>query len=256
MKKIVRLTESELNILIKKVIKEQIGFDRFKPKQKTNLFYDKIEILKKKYPCIPQAFIPAVHNLIKKGYNKFLLKIALGVIGRESSFGSGLRYNILEPFKELTHFFSDTSIGFAQMTKETIKSLKIKENVLTIEGALIAVYTYIKKAIEIAKKNGYSESSKSVNMKPSNSINAVLDIAVASYNLGFHQITKYCETSNPKIKKPCSDAGKTIDNVKVTSKWVKNYLPNYNTKRWDKIDITSHGYVTEVANKVKKINCF
>jgi hypothetical protein len=256
MKKVVRLTESELNILIKKVIKEQIGFDRFKSTQKTSSFYDKIEILKKKYPCIPPAFIPAIHSLIKKGYDKFLLKIALGVIGRESSFGSGLRYSILEPLKELTHFFSDSSIGFAQMTKETIKSLKIKENVLTIEGALIAVYTYIKKAIDIAKKNGYSENSKSVNVKTSNSVNAVLDIAIASYNLGFDKITKYCETSNPKIKKPCSDAGKTINNVKVTSKWVKNYLPNYNTKRWDKIDITSHGYVAEVANKVKKINCF
>ncbi len=255
MKKIVRLTESELNILIKKVVKEQIGLDRFKPKQNTNPFFDKIEILKKKYPCIPPAFIPAIHSLIKKGYDKFLLKIALGVIGRESSFGSGLRYSILEPLKELTHFFSDSSIGFAQMTKETIKSLKIKENVLTIEGALIAVYTYIKKAIDIAKKNGYSENSKSVNVKTSNSVNAVLDIAIASYNLGFDKITKYCETSNPKIKKPCSDAGKTINNVKVTSKWVKNYLPNYNTKRWDKIDITSHGYVTEVANKIKKINC-
>jgi hypothetical protein len=256
MKNIVRLTESELNILIKDIIKEQVGLDRFKPKQKVNPFSDKIESLKKKYPCIPPAFIPAIHSLIKKGYDKFLLKIALGVVGRESSFGSGLRYSILEPFKELSHIFSDSSIGPAQMTKETIKSLKIKENVLTIEGALIAVYTYIKKAIDIAKKNGYSENSKSVNMKPSNSINAVLDIAVASYNLGFDKITKYCETSNPKIKKPCSEAGKTINNVKLTNKWVKNYLPNYNTKRWDKIDITSHGYVTEVANKIKKINCF
>ena len=152
MKNIVRLTDSELNILIKDIIKEQIGLDRFKPKQKVNPFSDKIESLKKKYPCIPPAFIPAIHSLIKKGYDKFLLKIALGVVGRESSFGSGLRYSILEPFKELSHIFSDSSIGPAQMTKETIKSLKIKENVLTIEGALIAVYTYIKKAIDTAKK--------------------------------------------------------------------------------------------------------
>ena len=40
------------------------------------------------------------------------------------------------------------------------------------------------------------------------------------------------------------------------NRWVKNYLPNFPTQRWDKVDITTFGYVKEVSEYLRKFNCF
>ena len=44
--------------------------------------------------------------------------------------------------------------------------------------------------------------------------------------------------------------------ITVTKEWVPNYLPNYKSERWDKVNITTHGYVKEVAQKMKMFGCF
>jgi hypothetical protein len=257
-----------------------------------------------KYSCVPIGFRPAVHNLLSKGYDKMLLKAALGVIGRESSYASGLRFNITSPLKTIASVLGiDTSIGVGQMKLSTVKDLNLKQNILTIEGALIGVYKYLKRSYKISIEKGYSTNKPSSNFN-SGTGNAALDISIASYNMGIDKINKYCEQGlskpidkknprntkeywydlmkkNPKMKKYYQEQidkiddldfsqsgtnfmGKLMpnnDSIKVfcdskNNRWVKNYLPNYPTKRWDNVDITTTGYVKEVAEKMKKITCF
>jgi hypothetical protein len=44
--------------------------------------------------------------------------------------------------------------------------------------------------------------------------------------------------------------------ITVYNKPVKDYIPNFKTNRLDGVAITSHGYVQEVANKIKNYTCF
>lgn len=248
MKKVIRLTESDLEQIVKRVLKEQsvIGAPNQGMTNNSNSLNDKKVI--KKYYCVPPSFAPSIDELIKKGYNKQTLKLALSVIGRESSFASGLRYNITSPLKTIAGLLGyNTSTGPAQMSQQTAKDLKLKQGVDTISGALNAVYQYLKKAYGVAASMGYSNSVKSVNVPPSNSIGAKTDIAIASYNMGMAKIVKYCQSKNPKIKVKCDNKN---------TKQVKNYLPNFSTKRWDGVNITTHGYVEEVVKKYNKFNCF
>jgi hypothetical protein len=209
-----------------------------------------------KYKCLPDGYGFIADRLIKRGYDKTFLKAAFSVMGRESSYGSGLRYNITNPVKRLASFFgSKTSIGPAQMKLDTARGLGVEEDSITsVQGAVTAVYKYIDRSYKIAKQNGYT-SSPSSNFKYGTG-DAALDISIASYNLGIQKITKYCETSDPKVKKSCKLAGRKIDGILVSNKNIVNYLPNFKTERWDKVEITTHGYVKEVAERMKKMNCF
>ena len=213
-----------------------------------------------KYSCIIEpGFRPVVDKLILQGYDKIFLKTALGVIGRESSFASGLRYNITSPLKIVASFFgSDTSIGPAQMKKSTSDELKLKESITTLRGSLIAVYKYLLRSYEMAKKMGYQTNSPSSNFTKGTG-NAALDISIASYNMGVGRIKKYCSTNDPNIKRSCSDAGKTVGKTQkytVTNKVSPNYLPNFKTERWDGVNISTHGYVEEVSKNIKNFSCF
>jgi len=215
-------------------------------------FYD----LSKKYPCLPKQYRSIMDKLIGKGYDKKLLKASLGIIGRESSDASGMRYDILNPIKKLGSFFgADTSIGPAQMKAGTAKELGVsEESISTMEGAVIAVYKYLKRSYDIAKGKGYT-NSPSTNFKNGTG-DAALDISIASYNAGIEKIDRYCETSDPSVKKSCTLAGRKVDNLLVSKSQVINYLPNYKTKRSDNVNISTHGYVKEVADRIKKFGCF
>ena len=244
------MKESDIDKIVKKILNEQYNFlntgspNQTIPQSQINKHNQAV----KKYYCVPPSFAPSLDKLIKKGYNKQILKIALGIIGRESSFASGLRYNITSPLKTMASFLGvDTSVGPGQMKKSTAKDLKLKQSVDTIEGALNGVYQFLKRSLALASTIGYSDTAKSVNVPHNNSLNANTDIAIASYNSGIGKIKKYCETKNPKRKTPCD---------KINNKQVKNYLPNFPTKRWDGVDISTHGYVKEVVNRYKKFNCF
>jgi hypothetical protein len=206
-----------------------------------------------KLSCVPKEFRSVVNELLIKGYNKTFLKVALSVIGRESSFASGLRYNITAPLKAVASWIGfDTSVGPGQMKTTTADELKVKESLLTIKGALIAVYKYLKRSYDMAQKVGYSTNQTSINFNEGTG-NAALDLAIASYNIGIGKVQKYCnkvgtETKNSKTPKvPCDS---------VNNKQVQNYLPNYKTKRYDGVNISTHGYVKEVASYFKKFTCF
>ena len=279
MSKIIRLTESDLEMIVKKVIKEQsvIGAPNYgvmKGESKPSP-----SVSPSLLPCVPTAFKLSVQNFIKKNYNKTFLKAALGIIGRESDFGESNRFKFTAPLKALwAGLGGQTSVGYAQIKPETAEKYGIKVKDLELaSGSLDAAYKIIQDNYKIALKVGYTEQP-SVNLKDGTG-NSALDIAIAAYNLGASKITRYCKTSDPKINRPCSLAGKTIKeqdgsielamnrknqqqlrdsgtSITITNQYVQNYIPNFKTKRWDGVSISSHGYISEVAQRIKTYTCF
>jgi len=277
MKKVIKLTESDLMKIVKRVLLEQsvagapnngsISKPPTPPSPKV------IPSLS----CIPLAFQSAVSELIKQKYNKVYLKIALGIIGRESDFGESNRYKLTAPLKYLWGLVGGgTSVGYAQVKPETAKQYGLSvDDLTTAIGSLKAIYNILATNYATALKNGYTTEPSSNFAQGTG--NAALDIAIAGYNLGVSKITKYCKTNDPNIKKPCNLAGKTITEqsmfsggqggnvnketpkgktITVTNQVVPNYLPNFKTKRLDGVSISSHGYVQEVASRYKKYTCF
>jgi hypothetical protein len=88
-----------------------------------------------------------------------------------------------------------------------------------------------------------------------------LDIAIASYNTGIQKLNKkWCKTNNPNLMAPCnSPNGKYVPNKTKNPNYVLtvypnqqvlNYMPNL---KFDKL--SSIGYLKEVVDTVKKLNC-
>jgi hypothetical protein len=212
--------------------------------------------------CVPGPYASAIRKLKNSGASTLLLKATLGIIGRESDFGGGesmmskkwWSYKLKSQVKNLKSLFDDysgdpTSLGPAQITPQTAKQYGINPNDLNdVSTAVNGAYKILLSNYNLAIKNGYSTNKPSSNFTNGTG-NAALDLAIAGHNLGESKMTKYCETSNPKIKKFCSLAGKVEDGVTVYNKPVVNYLPNYGTK------LTTHNYVTEVAKRMKSFSC-
>lgn len=268
MAKIIRLTESDLEKIVKRVINEQTSIS-------TNVqsgTYDSkppTTVSSTLLPCVPAAFKLSIQNFIGKNYDKTFLKSALGIIGRESDFGESKRFKFTSPLKSLwAALGGQTSVGYAQIKPGTAEKYGIKmEDLELASGSVEAAYKIVQENYNIALKNGYT-TQPSVNLKDGTG-NAALDLAIAAYNLGASKITKYCETSDPNIKKPCSKAGQTIveqkmgqqtppkvKSIVVTNRHVPNYIPNFKTERWDGVSISSHGYISEVAKRMKGYTCF
>jgi hypothetical protein len=254
------ITESQLERITNLIISEQsvVGAPNFGTIGSSDRFTNKKNETKpiKGFDCVPYAFRYPSSNLKGKGYNPLFIKASLGTIGRESSFGEGNRYNFLNPLKTLaSHLGASTSIGYGQIKPETAKQYGMKiQDLNTALGSLTTIYKILFDNYKKAKQVGFTDS-KSVNVVNGTG-NAALDMAIVAYNAGATKIAKYCQTSNPKIKRDCKLAGKTIDGLKVTNKPVINYVPNFKTTRWDGVNISSHGYVQEVAKRMKTYGCF
>lgn len=255
MKKIVKLTESELIDLVKRVINEQSvigapnsGMIKIKPEPKA----PPSSVL----PCVPTAFKLSIQDFIKKNYNKTFLKAALGIIGRESDFGESNRFKFTSLLKSISAAFgADTSVGYAQVKPTTAAQFGLTTDDLEMaSGSVNVSYKIIERNYNIAIKNGFTDQP-SVNLVGGTG-NSALDMAIAGYNLGESKIVKYCKTNDPKVNKPCSMAGKMVEKYSVTNQYVQNYIPNFKTKRWDGVDISSHGYILEVAKRIKGFTCF
>lgn len=212
-------------------------------------------------PCVHELFRGPAKKLKEKEYDPLLLKASLGIIGRESSFGDSKRYMIINPIKTAMAALgsSDTSAGFGQITISKAKELGIDTfDLNNPDGALGAVYKILKKNYEKAISVGYSKTSPSSNFSKGTG-NAALDISIMAYNSGAGKIMKYCDLQGSDLKRDCSLAGKSVEiegkKYTVKSTVSNNYLPNYKTERWDKVNISSHGYVEEVATWMKKLNC-
>lgn len=264
------ITESQLSILTKNIIEEQSSVVSKVP-TKVIQNINKLE-------CVPLLFRPAVLELKNKNYNPLFLKTALGIIGRESDFGSSDRYSYLNPLKSLWGYVGgQTSIGYGQIKPETAKEFGLDiDDLNTAVGALKGVYSIVVKNYNLARSTGYNAAPTS-NFKDGTG-NAALDMAIAAFNAGPQKIVKYCETNDPNVKRNCKYAGQLVEQgfggaagivgtpnstiqpgktkYTVTDKLVQNYLPNFKTSRWDGVDISTHGYVKEVAQTIKKLNCF
>lgn len=292
MKKIIKLSESDLEKIIKKVLMEQrisnpnIQYSDTPSSMTSGLMLSKNKNedlnLISKYSCVPTVFRYPVYLLLKKGYNPFFLKTALGIIGRESDFGESDRFTYLNPLKTLWAFVGgSTSVGYGQVKPETAAQFgMVVSDLNTAIGALDAVYQYIVKNYNTARTVGYN-SNPSSNFENGTG-NSALDISIVGFNAGPNKIVKYCETSNPELKRDCKLVGKTVTEqsaagapnfgmitgddrfpinknektIKVLNKPVINYIPNFKSKRWDGVNISTHGYIKEVANNIKKYTCF
>lgn len=222
--------------------------------------------------CVPGQYVSSIRKLKDSGASTLLLKAVLGIIGRESDFGGGdfsimskkwWSYNVKNSVKKVKSVFDNnptlynitfgyigdqTSLGPGQITKATADQYKITGDLNVISTAVNGIYKILLSNYNLAIKNGYSTNKPSSNFTRGTG-NAALDLAIAGHNLGEGKITKYCETSNPKVKNLCSLAGKVVNGFKVYNKPVANYLPNYGTK------LTTHNYVAEVANRIKGFSC-
>lgn len=260
MSKVIKLTESDLEMIVKKVLKEQsvIGAPNMGMTNKSQVEPKPLpSVIPTLLPCVPTAFKLSVQNFIKKNYNKTFLKTSLGVIGRESDFGESNRFKFTAPLKSLwATLGGQTSVGYAQIKPETAEKYGIEVKDLELaSGSVDAAYKILQDNYKIAIKEGFTEQPSS-NLKEGTG-NSALDIAIAAYNLGASKITKYCKTNDPKINRPCKMAGKkTPEGLTVTNQYVPNYIPNFKTKRWDGVNISSHGYVKEVASRIKTYTCF
>ena len=267
MKKIIKLSESDLEKIIKKVLMEQrisnpnIQYSDTPSSMTSGLISSKNKNedlnLISKYSCVPTVFRYPVYLLLKKGYNPLFIKTALGIIGRESDFGESNRFKYLSPLKTLYAYIGgQTSVGYGQVKPETAAQFGMDVSDLnTAIGALGAVYQYVVKNYNTARNVGYNANPSS-NFKDGTG-NSALDISIVGFNAGPDKIVKYCETNNPELKRDCKLVGKTTkENLNVFNKPVTNYVPNFKTKRWDGVNISTHGYIKEVANNIKKYTCF
>lgn len=257
MKKIIKLTESDLIKIVKTVILEQ----RISDLQKNNSVQPEPiipTIMSKEFKnisCVPYIFQKPIADMVNKGYDKLLIKTSLGIIGRESDYGESDRYKLLSQLKNfLANTGIDTSVGLGQIKPSTAKELGLSvEDLNTSSGAMVGVYNIIQKNYKLSLSKGY-DTSPSVNL-PDGTGNSALDISILAFNMGQKYITQFCETSNPKIKGICKETKTVGGDTIYKNKPIKNYIPNYKTERWDGVSISSHGYVKEVAKRIKTFDC-
>ena len=252
MKKII-ITEEQLKRIVDNQIDEQglITPGMVHPVASQGRPSPRMTDIQRKYPCINKDFVVPFQELLeKKSYDKQILKVAVGVIGRESSFASGKRYNVMKIFKRSASLVGiNTSVGPAQMTPDTAGDFGLsRSDLITYFGALNASYLYILKQRNLATQRGYTNQPSTLGSKGTG--DATLDIAIASYNSGAAIINQWCVSpENPNLGVHCNKI------TKGEKKQLPNYIPNYKTQRIDGVDTSTHGYVTEVASYYKKMTC-
>jgi hypothetical protein len=147
------------------------------------------------------------------------------------------------------------SMGPAQMTQDTAALVGMTvDEIKKEQGALRAAALLLKKLYLKAKSIGYTSSPSNVK---GGTGDAAMDYAIMAYNVGISAIKPYCESVEPERKK--KNLKTACEKIKDKNQRVevKNYIPNFNTTRFDGVDTWSHGYIKEVAQTAKeKLNCF
>jgi len=291
--RIIKLTESDLQQIVEKVIKEQTG-------PGITSFNSTIIAPKppqKKFQCLTNELSAAAQYTLSHNVDSFFVKYALGIIGRESDFGKIMgKYGIkaapeyiMNKISEIIPGFKDIlqwgvkkttgksnwvpSMGVAQMTPDIAKKYNVNlEDLMSVSGSLLAVSKHLIDLYNETKKfYDTNQSSKIIyNGKlidnPSSSGNAALDAAIMSYNLGSAKFRKqYCKTNNPEFMAPCNSPNgiyqpypKDNPNLKLkvdTNSVIKNYTPTIKTKTGENQFISNTGYLKEVVGYANKFGC-
>ena len=262
MKKVIKLTESDLIKIVKRVMSEQTvtpkrpASEKFNFTQK-NKFSELCAILFKARDISwadgfaktlfnnqteINMFGAAIVNWAGKnpGYDARLLNGAICFIFRESK-GTSASFSSPKEIlgATLNLFGGNHSQGYAQIQPETAKSYGINmKSLYTFEGSLDAVYKILLSNYEKAKKyyNGATVTiyqNKVLKQVPAIGGDAALHLAVAAHNAGSGIINQWCETNIPglanlcsiKDRKPYDDKPNYIA-VTNTNKKIPNYFPN------------------------------
>jgi hypothetical protein len=294
MKKIIKLNESELIDLVKKIIVEQRANVRVQNPKILNRSTD--SSIKKKYQCLTNEQSAAVEYTLAHKSNPFFVKYALGILGRESDFGKVMgKYGIkavpeyvmnkmsevIPGFKSVLQWGAKKtfgkenwvpSMGVAQMTPDIAKKYNVNlEDLMSVSGSLLAVtkhlsdlYNETSKFYDTNQPSKIIHNGKLIN-NPSSSGNAALDTAIISYNLGPSRFRKqYCTTNNPNYMAPCNSPNgiyspypKDKPNVKLkvnSNSVIKNYVPNLKTDTTGFIDKTLNKYVRDTPKNTQNIS--
>lgn len=303
MKKIIKLTESDLREIVSKVLEEQsvIGSPNYgMVSGKSNPSFNSF------YKCLPEnvrLFANYVKSRKKELMSKLqvdektlliMAKAAMGIIGRETSFGEGTDFKDeaieflisigLEsiPQGAQTAYNSvrklagkgpqQMSLGPAQFTQDTWNQYGLdkkigpyNESFNTINqglGALHRINDDYKLALKTGTGTGPSVNPIAVRQGKITSIkgtgNNALDLAIVSHNMS-GLINKWCKTSNPNYAGPCSQKvyqpfKDTKPELKINVYQNKQILNYFPNK--GSAGLTSIGYLEEVANYINKFNCY
>jgi hypothetical protein len=233
--KIIKLKESDLEQIVKKILSEQ---DTMRTAVKTNqaVAASTAPQLQKKFQCLDEEKSAAAQYAISQGASPFFVKYALGILGRESDFGKVIgKYGvkaapeyvmnkmseIVPGFKGLLQWGAKKvfdkenwvpSMGIAQMTPNIAKKYNVNlDQLMSLSGSLLAASKHMNDLYnEVSKFYDANQPSKIIHNKqlinnPSSTGNAALDAAIMSYNLGSARFRKqYCTTNSVEYMAPCN----------------------------------------------------
>ena len=273
--------------IIKKTIKEQWMGGMSPEMSKVNLKQE--PALRHTYKCVPLDNSLAIEYALSNKLDMGWVRYAYGILGRESDWGGGKRYMVKAPFEYILNKLSTVnstfrdvvywigkakkqnwvpSMGIAQMTPDIAKKYNISiDQLMTLSGSLVGATKYLKDLYTQASQNydihkpTYIMSNGKLIQNPSSTGDGALDIAIASYNTGIQKLNKkWCKTNNPNLMAPCNTPnGKYVPNKTKNPNYVLTVYPNQQvlnympTLKFDKL--SSIGYLKEVVDTVKKLNC-
>lgn len=247
MKKIIKLNESELIDLVKKIIVEQRANVRVQnPKILNRSTITQREKTSKTYSCVPKNINTFVNyvidnkNLLMKKLNIdyknliLLTKVSIGIIGRETKFGSYTQ--IGDSFSEtlrgsglgslvdwgIKKFWGEDktqSLGVAQFTPETWKRYGLDKSI----GDYNSSFNIINQGLGVlySLTNRYKKALSN-GLKPEPSVNPILtkyglitkiegtgnhalDMSILGHNMPEQKtIYPYCTTTHPLYAAPCN----------------------------------------------------
>ena len=203
-----------------------------------------------------------------------LLKAALAISGRESSYGKGVRYTFTSWAETLMSQMHNSSMTPVSIIPKLIPAgdmsigpTQIKYGMHFGPGAELAAYGSQVGITDAASLSGYPKAimatigvlsnlyQKAIKLGYTNEPgisskaykstgNAALDLAIIGYNMGPTKMTNYCGKED--IKKPCAPGSPDI---------VKNYIPNFSSSPTVVMgNITSFGYIGEVSSELTKFS--
>lgn len=320
MRRVIKLKESDLEVIIKTLL-EQNSQQRYvmEPPRVNSDYLGKGGQFERSLPsakpmvgwidykCLPSGGVKGFANYVNNnkqklmtnlGVDKNLLslmaKAAMGIIGRETTFGAGTEFK-----DDAAEFLTQVGLGFipqglqsgyntvlslagkdpqqmslgaAQFTRDTWNRYGLDkkigpydDNFGTVSqglGALYRINDDYKSALKTGNGTGPSVNPIAVRQGKIKQIlgtgNNALDLSIVSHNMA-GMIKKWCETSDPNYAGPCDQKvylpfPDTKKDFKVTVYQDKPITNYFPNKKSG--NLTSIGYLEEVTKYINQFNCF